>query len=292
VAAEGARPVIDFAQRSDGIVLSGSRWVFRGLDVTGSAPNCRGFTIGGSDNVVKDCRFYGNGDTGLQISRTDTSRSSISDWPSRNLVVGCESFDNRDPSENNADGFAAKLTSGEGNVFRDCVARNNIDDGWDLYTKAGTGAIGAVLIEGCVAYDNGRLSSGAPGKGDKNGFKLGGEGIAVPHLVRRCLAFGNGAAGFTANSNPALRLDQVFSLDNGGPNFAFSTYAGTKPAFAIGAAYSYRSGGGPADALPAQAIGGSYFDGAFSRDAAGAILSGAEFREALASQGLAVPSRP
>lgn len=119
-------------------------------------------------------RFYGNDDTGCQISRTDDA-TSIADWPSRNLVLGCESYDNRDPLENNADGFAAKLTSGEGNIFRDCVSHNNIDDGWDLYTKAGTGPIGAVFIE--RSRDNGALSSGGASRGDKNGFKLGGEGI-------------------------------------------------------------------------------------------------------------------
>jgi pectate disaccharide-lyase len=288
VAAPGTRPLLDFSRRSEGVVLSGDFWRVVGLDVARSGPNMKGFTIGGDDNVVEDCRFYGNGDTGCQISRTDALDAEPSSWPSRNLVLNCESFDNRDPAENNADGFAAKLTSGEGNAFRGCVSRNNIDDGWDLYTKAGTGPIGPVLIEGCVAYGNGRLSSGEAGRGDKNGFKLGGEGIAVRHVVRNCLAYGNGAAGFTCNSNPSLRLEGAFSLDNEGPNFSFATYAGAAADFAVASAYSYKSSGGTADALPSQEIGGFYFDGAFSRNAAGWILSREDFDEAMEKAGLAL----
>jgi hypothetical protein len=277
VAAEGARPILDFGKQSEGVVLSGDFWIVRGIDVTNSAPNTKGFTIGGDDNLIEGCRFYGNGDTGCQISRTDLLAAEMKDWPSRNTVKNCESFDNRDPSENNADGFAAKLTSGEGNAFIGCVSRNNIDDGWDLYTKAGTGAVGAVLIEGCVARDNGRLASGAVGKGDKNGFKLGGEGIAVPHVVRNCFAYGNGAAGFTANSNPAVRLERDFSLDNAGPNFSFATYAGASPAFSAIGLYSFKGAAGAADVAPPSAAGGFYFDGSASRDAQGKILSREDF---------------
>ncbi len=34
-----------------------------------------------------------------------------------------------------ADGFAAKLTVGDGNVFDGCISYNNADDGWDLLLR-------------------------------------------------------------------------------------------------------------------------------------------------------------
>jgi len=67
-----------------------------------------------------------------------------------------------------------------GNVFRYDVSHNNIDDGWDLFTKTDTGPIGPVTIEFSLSYNNGTLSDGSQsGNGDRNGFKLGGDAIAV-----------------------------------------------------------------------------------------------------------------
>lgn len=172
-AAPGARPVIDFDKKTEGVLLSGNYWHVKGLDFTRSAGNTKGFTVGGNYNIVENSRFYANGDTGLQISRTDGTAQELDEWPSYNLILNSTSFDNRDPADNNADGFAAKLTSGIGNIFRGCLAHNNIDDGWDLYTKAGSGAIGPVLIENSAAFNNGYLTDGTVGAGDKNGFKLG-----------------------------------------------------------------------------------------------------------------------
>ena len=110
-----------------------------------------------------------------------------------------------------------------GNVFRGCVAHHNIDDGWDLFTKTDTGPIGSVTIDQCIAYQNGVLSDGSSsGAGDKNGFKLGGEDIAVIHVVTRSLAFGNGKNGFTWNSNPgAIRLSNTLAFDNAEGNYKF-----------------------------------------------------------------------
>ena len=48
-------------------------------------------------------------------------------------------MNNADRAMEDADGFAAKLTTGEGNVFDGCIAAYNADDGWDLFAKAATG---------------------------------------------------------------------------------------------------------------------------------------------------------
>src|SRR6185369_6271589 len=142
------------------------------------------------------------------------------------LILNCESYDNYDlppGGGENADGFACKLTAGNGNVFRGCVSHNNIDDGWDLYTKTDTGPIGPVTLDQCVAYGNGSLSDGTSNaNGDRNGFKLGGSDIAVAHLVTRCVAIGNGKNGFTWNSNHgAIRVINCLALDNAEGNFNF-----------------------------------------------------------------------
>lgn len=108
-----------------------------------------------------------------------------------------------------------KLTCDDGNVFRGCFSYNNIDDGWDLYAKADTGPVGAVLIENCVAYQNGSLPDGS-GNGDGNGFKLGGDGIAVAYKLKNSIAGNNGATGITSNSNPAVILENVTSFTNKG----------------------------------------------------------------------------
>ncbi|MBM7573026.1 bacterial Ig-like domain-containing protein [Aquibacillus albus] len=277
VAADGARPVIDFDKRSEGVVLSGNYWHVKGIDFARSAANTKGFVVGGNHNIVEDSRFYENGDTGLQISRTDNS-PNLEDWPSHNLILNSESFDNADPSNNNADGFAAKLTSGEGNIFRGCIAHHNIDDGWDLYTKVGTGAIGAVVIEDSIAYENGTLTDGTVGDGDKNGFKLGGEGVHVPHIIRDSIAFNNGATGFTSNSNPGVIAENIISFNNA-RNLDFSTYDGIEEDFQLSGVVSYQNAITTADTYPDYAVSDDnyFFNGEVSINASGDMLTDENF---------------
>jgi len=278
-AADGASPVIDFDKKSEGVVHSGNYWHVKGLSFTRSADNYKGYTLGGNHNIIELNKFYANGDTGFQISRTDSTANSIEEWPSYNLVLNNESYDNVDPSHNNADGFAAKLTSGVGNVFRGNVAHHNIDDGWDLYTKAGQGAIGAILLEGNITYQNGTLTDGTVGNGDKNGFKLGGEGIHVPHIVRNNIAFENGAAGFTSNSNPGITLENNISFNNGGANLNLTTYTNIQEDFQLTGFISYRTQGTASDNVPdrLKTDENFLFDGTKSVNALGHVLTADNF---------------
>ncbi|WP_207513237.1 InlB B-repeat-containing protein [Longitalea luteola] len=219
-------PVISFAgmaiaTSNRGIVLDGSYWHFKGLIIESAGDN--GLLLSGDNNTIESCIFRRNADSGLQLSRYNTSYNSISQWPSNNLILNCEAYDNKDPDSEDADGFAAKLTSGTGNVFRNCVSHHNIDDGWDLYTKSDTGPIGAVTLENCIAHSNGILTDGSTsGNGDKNGFKLGGEDISVNHIVRRCIAFNNGKHGFTYNRNlGTIEMTNNTGYDNAERNFNF-----------------------------------------------------------------------
>lgn len=278
VAANGARPVIDFDKRSEGVILSGNYWHVKGIDVARSAANTKGFVVGGHHNIVEDSRFYENGDTGLQISRTDGD-APREEWPSNNLILNSESFDNADPSHNNADGFAAKLTAGEGNIFRGCISHHNIDDGWDLYTKVGNGAIGAVTIEDSIAYENGTLTDGTVGDGDKNGFKLGGEGVHVPHIIRNSIAFNNGATGFTSNSNPGIITENIIAYNNG-KNIDFSTYSGIEEDFKLSGVVSYHSGfKNAADRYPGDALSDDnyFFNGKESVNASSDVITDENF---------------
>ncbi len=223
----GETPVLDFSAQSEsssnrGLELDGSYWHLFGLTVQHAGDN--GIYVAGSNNVIERTVTRANHDTGLQIGRasSDTPQSA---WPSNNLVISCESYDNADSAGENADGFAAKLTVGTGNVFRYDVSHNNIDDGWDLYTKTDTGPIGPVTIEYSLSYNQGTLTNGTQAtNGDRNGFKLGGDKIAVNHVAQHDIAVGNGHDGFTYNSNPGnMTVTNDVSIDNGDRNFHWET---------------------------------------------------------------------
>ncbi|GHG14129.1 carbohydrate-binding protein [Streptomyces hydrogenans] len=225
----GETPVLDFSAMAEsssnrGLALNGDFWHVKGLIVQRAGDN--GIYVGGSDNVIERTVTRFNRDTGLQLGRI-ASTTPRDRWPARNLMVSVESHDNADAAGENADGFAAKLTTGPGNVFRNAVAHHNIDDGWDLYTKPDTGAIDPVTVEYSLAYTNGTLSDGTVNaNGDRNGYKLGGESIAVDHVVRRSIAYRNGKHGFTYNSNPgSLKVSENISVDNAQRNYTFE--AGT-----------------------------------------------------------------
>lgn len=203
-----------FGSNNRGLQIASDWWVVRGLVIRKAGDN--GIYIGGSHNLVDRCEVYQCMDSGIQIGRKASTDQQIADWPSYNTILNCTSHDNSDPTGEDADGFACKLTTGVGNVFKGCIAYNNIDDGWDLYSKADTGPIGPVTLEDCVAFNNGVDSKGhGLPSSDGNGFKLGGEQIAVPHVVKNCIAFNNLAHGFTDNSNPGtLRLENCTSFNN------------------------------------------------------------------------------
>ncbi|MET7425535.1 family 16 glycoside hydrolase [Dactylosporangium sp. NPDC005555] len=242
VAYPGETPVLSFAAQSEdpanrGLAVNGNYWYIGGIVVERAGDN--GIFIGGSNNTIERVVTRFNRDSGLQISRaaSDTPKAQ---WPSNNLVISSESHDNADSDGEDADGFAAKLTSGTGNVFRYTVSHNNIDDGWDLYTKTDTGAIGPVTIQDSLSYSNGTLSNGTVNtNGDRNGYKLGGEDIGVNHVVQRSIAYRNGKHGFTYNSNPgAMTISSNLSVDNAERNFSFDagthTYRGnTSCRFAV-----------------------------------------------------------
>jgi len=269
------KTILSFEESAPGIQLMGDWWILSGFSAAHSTST--GIRIAGHHNIVEGCVAFGNLNTGIQVS--GSSADTPDRWPSDNLVTACVSRGNRDLAESDADGFAAKLTVGPGNAFVNCVAMYNCDDGWDLYTKLETGAIAPVRVERCVSFANGFMPDGSPTKGDGNGFKLGGEGIAVAHEVEDCKAFSNRSAGFTVNSNPAVALRSAISADNGGPNFVFALYSGATPAFRLALLVSLRSTSGPADIYGNGVTAEDVFlyDGSKTRNSSGKVLDSSLF---------------
>lgn len=250
-AAPGAesRPVLDFGGGSAGIVLAGDWWILSGFDVTNTKDGEKGIQVSGSHNRLEGLETYRNGNTGIQISRYK-STDTTAEWPADNLIFQCTSFLNADRGYEDADGFAAKLTCGPGNVFDQCISCYNADDGWDLYAKIETGPIGQVTIRNCVACKNGFIldeNGREINAGNGNGFKMGGESISGRHLIENSIAFANKAKGIDSNSCPDIRIIRCTSFDNGSYNVALYTNTAVDTDFAASGVLSFRSADGAED---------------------------------------------
>ena len=195
----GERPVLDFSGQAmgssnRGIRLSGDYWHIKGIDITGAGDN--GMKIeGGSNNIIENCAFYRNRDSGMQLDN----------GASNNTIINCDSYYNADPTDyGDADGFAPKLTVGSGNYFYGCRAWKNCDDGWDGYLRGADDVSNSA--ENCWSFENGYLENGTdPGsQANGNGFKMGGsDDKTLKHnfTLKNCLAFKNKVKGFDQNNN-------------------------------------------------------------------------------------------
>lgn len=248
------RPVLDFQGRCAGMILAGDYWYFQGFDVTRSANAQKGIQVSGSYNTVDNVMTYRNGNTGLQISRYK-STDNWEDWPSHNLILNCTSYLNADAGYEDADGFAAKLTVADGNVFDGCIAAYNADDGWDLFAKVETGAIGQVTIQNSVAFKNGYVLD-ANGQevdaGNGNGFKMGGSSISGRHILRNSVSFGNKAKGIDSNSCPDIQVYASTSYNNESYNVALYTNDAKNTAFIAQGILSFKDSANAAEELIAE----------------------------------------
>lgn len=236
---DSQRPVFDFSRACAGMIFAGDYWYCQGFDVTNTQDTQKGIQISGSNCVFDNIQAYHNGNTGIQVSRYLTT-DEREDWPSNDLILNCTSYGNADIGYEDADGFAAKLTVGNGIVFDGCISYNNADDGWDLFAKVETGSIGSVTIKNCVAYGNGYLEDGT-NAGNGNGFKMGGSSITGYHTLINSVAFGNKAKGIDSNSCPDIQVKQSTTFNNESYNVAFYTNAGSKTDFGATGILSYRT---------------------------------------------------
>lgn len=197
-------------------------WHFKGLTVCNAEDN--GMKIEGSYNIVEQCVFHDNNDTGLQIGMyKDFSIEETKSLPAGtpqfnpnyqfcrgNIVINCDSYYNYDARSYNgsddggdADGFACKLFPGPGTEFHGCRAWSNSDDNWDLYM-----VYHPVVIDSCWAYHAGYTPQGEA-IGNGNGFKLGGGGSSGgaafdqslgAHVLTNCVSFDNLHKGYDQNN--------------------------------------------------------------------------------------------
>ncbi|MFF3331364.1 right-handed parallel beta-helix repeat-containing protein [Streptomyces sp. NPDC002888] len=211
----GEKVKIDGSKLAAGSWLTGiygSYWTVQNLTFQNSP--AQGFVVTSSTGgVFKNLVTANNGDSGFTL-RGDTTVD--------NLVQNLDSYGNYDRAGHgqNADGIAIKFGSGTGNKVTGARLYNNSDDGLDLWQFSSP-----VTIEHTWAFGNGKNRWGDSAfEGNGNGFKLGGGGVAVAHVVNNNAAWDNTLNGFTENSNTgALVLNRNTAYSNAEAGFYFAT---------------------------------------------------------------------
>ena len=266
----GKFSTLDFGGTGKGIKIWGNYWEFTNINITNTADGSHGMQLAGSFCTLDRVNFFNNGNSGLTVS--GDSKDTKEFWPSYNTIKNCTSMNNADKALEDADGFCAKLTTGEGNVFDGCISAYNADDGWDLFAKVSTGTIGSVTIKNCLTYRNGylRVKEGSTAKsfefadvycdengnlsfgpsslmeaGNGNGFKMGGSSISGSHVIMNSIAYENKAKGIDSNSCPDIKVYDCTSYNNGSYNVALYTgNSSAATAFEASGVISYRSADG------------------------------------------------
>ncbi|GAB7107538.1 hypothetical protein JCM4814A_58520 [Streptomyces phaeofaciens JCM 4814] len=214
--AHGAEKVrIDGSKLAAGSWLAGiygSHWTVQNLTFQNSP--AQGFVVTSSTGgIFKNLVTADNGDSGFTLRGDHTVG---------NLVQNLDSHGNYDAAGHgqNADGIAVKFGSGSGNRITGARLYDNSDDGLDLWQFSTP-----VRIEHSWAFGNGENRWSDPAfEGNGNGFKLGGGGVAVAHVVNDNAAWDNTLNGFTENSNTgAIVLHRNTAYTNAQAGFYFAT---------------------------------------------------------------------
>ncbi|TXS45536.1 pectate lyase [Streptomyces sp. uw30] len=192
--------------------IYGDYWTVQNLTFQNSP--AQGFVATSSvGGVFKNLVTADNGDSGFTLRGDGTTG---------NLVQNLDSHGNYDPAGHgqNADGIAVKFGSGTGNRITGARLFNNSDDGLDLWQFSSP-----VTVEHTWAFGNGRNRWGDSAfEGNGNGFKLGGGGASVAHVVNDNAAWDNTLHGFTENSNTgAIALNRNTAYANAETGFYFAT---------------------------------------------------------------------
>ncbi|MDG5767693.1 T9SS type A sorting domain-containing protein [Balneolales bacterium ANBcel1] len=215
----GEVPVLDFINQPKergyhGLYITADYWHIIGITVRYASHN--GIRNDGSHNILEQLTAYGNHDSGIHMAGT----------ASFNLLKNSDSFHNfnydteRTPRVgNNADGITIKFENiGPGNHIYGCRAWENSDDGYDFWT-----APNEIILENSWAINNGDPSVfGNPPDfdGGGNGFKLGGDGVAGNHIVKRSMALDHSSNGFDSNNNTGVLTLVHNTSYNNGNNFS------------------------------------------------------------------------
>ncbi|MER6122658.1 right-handed parallel beta-helix repeat-containing protein [Streptomyces sp. NPDC001795] len=192
--------------------IYGDYWTVQNLTFQNSP--AQGFVATSSvSGIFKNLVTANNGDSGFTLRGDGTTD---------NLVQNLDSYGNYDPADHgqNADGIAIKFGSGTGNKVTGARLYNNADDGLDLWQFSSP-----VTIEHSWAFGNGKNRwNDRLFEGNGNGFKLGGGGASVAHVVNNNAAWDNAGNGFTENSNTgAIVLNRNTAYANTDAGFYFAT---------------------------------------------------------------------
>jgi hypothetical protein len=192
--------------------IYGDYWTVQNLTFQNSP--AQGLVVTSSvGGVFENLVTADNGDSGFTLRGDGTSD---------NLVKNLDSHGNYDAAGHgqNADGIAVKFGSGTGNRITGARLYDNSDDGLDLWQFSSP-----VTVEHSWAFGNGANRWGDSAfEGNGNGFKLGGGGVTVAHLVHTNAAWDNTQHGFTENSNTgAIVLNRNTAYSNAGAGFSFAT---------------------------------------------------------------------
>ncbi|MEU0384000.1 right-handed parallel beta-helix repeat-containing protein [Streptomyces chartreusis] len=192
--------------------IYGDYWTVENLAFVNSP--AQGFVATSSaGGVFRNLVTADNGDSGFTLRGDGTTG---------NVVQNLDSHGNYDPAGHgqNADGIAVKFGSGTGNRITGARLYDNSDDGLDLWQFSSP-----VTIEHSWAFGNGENRWRDPAfEGNGNGFKLGGGGASVAHVVNNNAAWDNTLHGFTENSNTgAIALNRNTAYANAQNGFSFAT---------------------------------------------------------------------
>ena len=219
-------PVTLTAYGSETVKISGTSlpsgsWIFK---LTADYWNVSNITFQNSPDSAVVCQsctgtYWNNiktingGDSGFTLTGSDTAN---------NTVKNIDSYGNYDAADHgeNADGIAIKFGTGSGNLVTGARVYNNSDDGIDLWSFSSP-----VTIEHTWSFGNGQNRWGDSAfAGDGNGYKLGGDGETVAHVVNNSAAWGNKGNGFTENSNTgSIVINRTTAYANGNWGYYFAT---------------------------------------------------------------------
>ncbi|WP_405505172.1 right-handed parallel beta-helix repeat-containing protein [Streptomyces purpurascens] len=163
--------------------------------------------------VWNDIKTIDGGDSGFTLTGDGTVNNTV-----RNI----DSYGHNDAATHgeNADGIAVKFGSGTGNLITGARLYNNSDDGLDFWSFSSP-----VTVEHTWAFGNGKNRWGDSAfAGDGNGYKLGGDGEVVAHVVNNSAAWDNAGNGFTENSNRgAIVINRTTAYANAKWGYYFAT---------------------------------------------------------------------
>lgn len=197
----GERPIFDFKNVPTNLRVAAFFVEDKVTDITFKGFEVIGVKVGNQEQS-EAFRIRGQADFENMAAHDNEAVGFYYTGYGTGTVLNSDSYNNIGPTDvsaGNSDGFGAH---GGDVSFIGTRSWNNSDDGYDNISSRGQ-----VIYDHAWAFNN---RGNQDGKGDKNGFKVGGyayrtTGIPDPvpvHIVRYSLAVNNGANGFYANHQP------------------------------------------------------------------------------------------